>query len=43
MIHYSEKEIKNLYQDEKFISEYNDYIKDNNNLIQFKNFIDSAP
>ena len=41
MIHYSEKEIKNLYQDEKFISEYNDYIKDNNDLIQFKKFIDS--
>jgi hypothetical protein len=41
MIHYSEEEIKNLYQDEKFISEYNDYIKDNNDLIQFKNFIDS--
>ena len=41
MIHYSEEAIKNLYQNEKFISEYNDYIKDNNNLIQFKNFIDS--
>ena len=41
MIHYSEEEIKNLYQNEQFISEYNDYIKDNSNLIQFKKFIDS--
>ena len=41
MIHYSEEAIKNLYRDKKFISEYNDYTKDNNDLIQFKNFIDS--
>ena len=41
MIHYSEEAIKNLYRDKKFISEYNDYSKDNNDLIQFKNFIDS--
>ena len=41
MIHYSEGELNTIYQDEKFISEYNDYSKDNNDLIQFKNFIDS--
>ena len=41
MIHYSEEELNTIYQNEKFISEYNDYIKDNNDLIQFKKFIDS--
>ena len=34
MIHYSEGELNTIYQDEKFISEYNDYSKDNNDLIQ---------
>ena len=30
MIHYSEEELNTIYQNEKFISEYNDYSKDNN-------------
>ena len=41
MIHYSEKELYTIYQNDQFISDYNEYKIDNHNSIQLKQFIDS--
>lgn len=38
---YSEEKINKLFNDEKFLLEYNEYSKDNNNLLELKKFINS--
>ena len=39
--YYSGEMINNLFNNEKFILEYNEYSKDNNNLLELRKFIDS--
>ena len=41
MIYYSEDRLNEIYQDVKFISEYNEYIKDNIKINSLNQFIDS--
>ena len=38
---YSEEKLNEIYQDEKFLSDYDEYIKDNDDLKELKKFIDS--
>ena len=38
---YSEEMIHTLFHDEKFLLEYNEYSRNNNNLLELKKFIDS--
>ena len=37
---YSEEYLNSLYQDEEFLTEYNEFIKENVQINQFKKFID---
>ena len=41
MNYYSEETLNKLYQDEGFISEYNKFIKENDNIQQLKKFLDN--
>jgi len=41
MICYSEEKLNEIYQDGKFLSDYDEYIKDNNDLHELNKFIDS--
>ena len=41
MIYYSGEKLNEIYQDSKFLSDYDEFIKDNNDLNELKKFIDS--
>ena len=38
-MNYSKENLNNLFQDETFLLEYNEYSKNNNNLLELKKFI----